>query len=75
LKNAASNAIAYITSSANASSAVITPGKENDMIGLMGLSDNGTMYAPNGKRLMRLPLRMAMLVQKAQHWIAVRTWR
>jgi len=40
------------------------------MIGLMGVSDNGTLYAPNGKRLLRLPFRMACLVQKAQHWLA-----
>ena len=43
------------------------------MIGLMGVSDNGTLYAPNGKKLFRLPLRLAVLVQKAQHWIARRT--
>lgn len=45
------------------------------MIGLMGLSDNGMMFTPSGRRLFRLPLRLAMLVQKAQHWIAVKTWR
>ena len=45
------------------------------MIGLTGLSDNGTLYAPNGKRLMRLPMRLAMLAQKVQHWIAVKSWR
>lgn len=42
------------------------------MIGLMGVSDNGTLYAPNGKRLIRLPFRLACLVQKAQHWIAAK---
>jgi len=45
------------------------------MIGLMGVSDNGTLYAPDGKRLVRLPFRMACLVQRIQHLVAVRTWR
>jgi hypothetical protein len=45
------------------------------MIGLMGVSSNGTLYAPNGKRLLRLPFRMACLAQRIQHWIAVGTWR
>lgn len=45
------------------------------MIGLMGLSDNGTLFMPNGQKLCKLPLRWAMLAQRAQHWIAVRTWR
>jgi len=40
------------------------------MIGLMGVSDNGTLYAPNGKKLVRLPFRMACLVQRIQHWLA-----
>jgi len=40
------------------------------MIGLMGVSDNGTLYAPNGKQLLRLPFRMACLVQRIQHWFA-----
>ena len=44
------------------------------MIGLMGVSDNGVLFAPNGMRLLRLPRRMAFLVQRIQHWIAVRTW-
>lgn len=40
------------------------------MIGLMGLSDNGTLYTPSGRKLFRLPMRLAILVQKAQHWFA-----
>ena len=43
-------------------------------IGLMGLGDDGMLYAPSGRRLMRLPLRLASLAQRAQHWIAQRTW-
>ena len=45
------------------------------MIGLMGVSDNGTLFTPSGRRLFRLPLQIAALVQRAQHWLAVRTWR
>jgi len=45
------------------------------MIGLMGVSDNGVMFSPKGRRLFRLPLRLAALIQRAQHWIAQRTWR
>lgn len=44
------------------------------MIGLMGLGDDGTLYAPNGKRLFRLPMRLACLVQKIQHRIARLSW-
>jgi hypothetical protein len=40
------------------------------MIGLMGVSDNGTLYAPNGKKLVRLPFQISCLVQKVQHWLA-----
>lgn len=45
------------------------------MIGLLGVSDDGTLYSPRGRRLMRLPLRLACLVQRLQHWLAVLTWR
>ena len=44
------------------------------MIGLMGVSDNGTLYTPNGKKLLRLPVKLAHLVQQVQHWIARLTW-
>lgn len=44
------------------------------MIGLMGLSDNGTLFTPNGRKLFTLPLRLALLVQRMQHWMAVKTW-
>ena len=44
-------------------------------IGLMGVSDKGVMFAPSGRRLFRLPARIAALVQHIQHWIAVRTWK
>jgi hypothetical protein len=46
------------------------------MIGLMGVDDRGVLYAPSGRRLFRLPPRLlAFLVQRVQHWLAVRTWR
>lgn len=44
------------------------------MIGLMGVGDNGTLYAPNGKKIFRLPLWLSCIVQRIQHWIAQRTW-
>lgn len=40
------------------------------MIGLMGIGDDGTLFAPNGRRLVRLPLRLGMLIQRVQHRIA-----
>jgi hypothetical protein len=43
-------------------------------IGLMGVGADGTMYTPSGRRLFRLPLRVASFVQRVQHWIAHKTW-
>lgn len=40
------------------------------MIGLMGLGDDGTLYTTKGNRICRLPMRIGMLIQRAQHWIA-----
>ncbi|MEN6367668.1 MAG: hypothetical protein ABFC88_12730 [Thermoguttaceae bacterium] len=40
--------------------------------GLMGVSDNGTLWTTSGRRLCRLPLRLAGLVQRVQHWFACR---
>lgn len=46
------------------------------MIGLIGLgNDERTLYSPSGRRLVALPRRLARLAQRAQHWIALRTWR
>ena len=45
------------------------------MIGLMGVSDHGAMFSPRGRKLFSLPLRLAVLIQRVQHWIAQRTWR
>lgn len=42
------------------------------MIGLMGVGDDGTLYTPKGKKLFRIPLRLSMLVQRCQHWIALK---
>jgi len=44
-------------------------------IGLMGVDSDGMMYAPNGDRLFRLPLRIAAIIQWHQHLIAVKSWR
>jgi len=46
------------------------------MIGLMGLGNDGrTLYSPNARRIVSLPRRVALAIQRIQHWIAVRTWR
>lgn len=45
-------------------------------IGLMGVGDDGMLYAPGtGKKLFRVPLRLACVVQRIQHWFARKTWR
>jgi len=38
--------------------------------GLMGISDDGMMFAPNGKKLFRLPLRVSAIIQRIQHWFS-----
>ncbi|MCC6649033.1 MAG: hypothetical protein IT374_26130 [Polyangiaceae bacterium] len=38
-------------------------------IGLLGVGNDGTLYAPNGRRLVRLPLAVAAAVQAA--WMRV----
>ena len=45
------------------------------MIGLMGIKGDCTLVTPKGKDLFRVPLIMAILVQRIQHWIAKRTWK
>ncbi len=44
-------------------------------IGLMGVGDDGTLYSPSGRRLLRVPFRLACMIQKAQHWVATKTWK
>lgn len=39
-------------------------------IGLMGVGDDGTLFTPSGKRLFRVSLRLAIMIQRIQHWIA-----
>ena len=39
-------------------------------IGLMGVSNNGTLVTPSGKNLFRLPLRLASFIQRVHHKIA-----
>jgi hypothetical protein len=43
--------------------------------GLMGVSSDGTMFTPNGKKLFKLPATLAFAVQSIQHWVAIKTWR
>jgi len=45
------------------------------MIGLMGVDEKGCMYTPAGAKLFALPLRVALSVQRVQHWIARKTWK
>ena len=44
--------------------------KNKMFIGLMGISSDGTMYTPNGKKLFRLPLKLASIIQQIQHRIS-----
>jgi len=48
--------------------------KKKLFIGLMGVTDNGTLVTPNGTKLFRLPLKLARFIQKIQHKIAEKTW-
>jgi hypothetical protein len=41
----------------------------------MGISDDGALITPKGKRLFRLPMCLAAIVQRTQHWIAKLTWK
>ena len=44
-------------------------------MGLMGLGDDGTLYLPSGGRLIRLPMRVASIIQRLQHGVAKLSWR
>lgn len=43
-------------------------------IGLMGVSSDGTMYTPSGKKLWKMPEWCVWRIQRIQHWIAKFTW-
>lgn len=45
------------------------------MIGLMGVSRDGILYMPNGRKLFRLPTSLAFFIQKVQHKIATLSWK
>jgi hypothetical protein len=45
------------------------------MIGLMGVKDDGTLVTPSGRDFVKLPLRLAAVIQRVQHWLAQKTWR
>ena len=50
--------------------------KEGQMfIGLMGVGDDGMLFTPSGRKLFRLPMRLAALVQRVQHWVAKWSWK
>jgi hypothetical protein len=49
--------------------------EDDEMIGLMGLGDDGTLYAPDGRKLFRVPMWIGVRVQRLQHWVAKLTWR
>jgi|GEM_PF-5937403 hypothetical protein len=42
--------------------------------GLMGVGSDGTMFTPEGKKLFKLPTKLAFAVQSIQHWVAKKTW-
>ena len=44
-------------------------------IGLTGVSNDNVLITPSGKELFRVLRVVGMIVQRVQHWIAVRTWR
>lgn len=39
-------------------------------IGLMGLGNDGMLYLPNGRKLIKLSLRIGMVVQRVQQCFA-----
>jgi len=43
-------------------------------IGLMGVGGDGMLVTPSGKDLFRVPLRVAAIIQRIQHWFAKKTW-
>ncbi len=45
------------------------------IIGLMGVGSDGTLYKPNGDKFIRIPMRLAILIQRIQHRIAQWTWK
>jgi hypothetical protein len=43
-------------------------------IGLMGVKNDGTLVTPSGTDLFKVPLRLAVVIQRAQHLIARLSW-
>jgi len=39
-------------------------------LGIMGVGNDGTLYRPDGRKLIRLPMFLAGKIQWAQHWIS-----
>ncbi len=44
-------------------------------IGLMGVESDGMLVTPSGRRLFRVTIRLASLIQRIQHWIAQLSWK
>lgn len=44
-------------------------------IGLMGISNDAVLITPSGKNLFKVPMKIGMIIQRIQHWIADKTWR
>lgn len=43
-------------------------------MGLIGLHSDGTLVTPSGRVLCRLPMWLATIAQRVQHWIAGIRW-
>lgn len=44
-------------------------------IGLMGINNNGVLVTPSGRNLIKVPLYIAIIIQRIQHWIARISWK
>jgi hypothetical protein len=44
------------------------------MIGLMGVKNDGTLVTPAGRDLVKVPMKLASVIQFIQHRIARLTW-
>lgn len=41
----------------------------------MGVSNDGVLVTPNGRNLFKVPMKLACIIQKIQHWVAQKTWK
>ena len=40
------------------------------LVGLMGVGNNGMLYHPDGHKLFWMPMRIACIIQRIQHYFA-----